>query len=493
MLADMSAAKREKLKNIDFNAPLDEIPDCDQKYEKIVNMCKTDQSYIYTDKEFDAQNQLRVLGDKVNETLPSRGLRGLKFVRARDLHGAVLYSDGVSHRDVQQGALGDCYFLSAISVLGGPAVQDIILEQDNEEWKKTGCFMLRFFKDGQPEVVIIDDYLPCDSQGVPAFCRGGPKGLELWPAILEKGYAKMYSNYSFIEAGKIQIALADMTDGFPEQLELRHYEKNLQLFWEKILALYKKGALMGAGSPEHDMGDQAISEQGIVQGHAYAVLRVVQYDKQKLIQLRNPHGEASYTKEWLGDWSDESESWDERARRKLAYTPQESPDGIFWMSAIDFLQNFKYLYICRILNQRKGWYEKEFFGEWKGKSSAGFPGKFYNLPQYKITVTKPCDGFISLRQHDKLTTFKGKNAIGWFCSKERGKKITKLKRENIIAKAGLSNLLVVTGECDFPRSVDYPYSFTLMVGSQKSGPQGEGKYDLSIYSSDPKMQVEVLK
>lgn len=178
---------------------------------------------------------------------------------------------------------------------------------------------------------------------------------------------------------------------------------------------------------------------------------------------------------------------------KLNYKPQDSPDGIFWMTAIDFLHNFKYLYACRILNTRRGWYEKEFFGEWKGKSSAGFPGKFYNLPQYKITVNKPCDGFISLRQHDKITTFKGKNYIGWFCMKERGKKIAKLKRENVIAKAGLSNLNVVTGECDFPRSLDYPYSFTLMVGSQRAGPMGEGKYDLSIYTTDEKMKVEVLK
>lgn len=75
----------------------------------------------------------------------------------------------------------------------------------------------------------------------------------------------------------------------------------------------------------------------------------------------------------------------------------------------------------------------------------------------------------------------------------RGKKITKFNRDQIIAKAGLSNLNVVTGECDFPKSYDYPYSFTLMVGSQKPGIAGEGKFDLSIYSTDSRMKVEVLK
>lgn len=174
MLAEMSAAKRAKLASIDPNAPIDEIPDCDIKYRKIHEKCVADSEYVYKDKDFDSDDMVKVLGDKVHETLPSRGLRNLKFARARDIPGAVLYSDGVSHRDVQQGALGDCYFLSAISVLGGPNVKDIILEQDNEEWRKTGCFMLRFFKDGQPEVVIIDDYLPLDDRLRPAFCRGGP-------------------------------------------------------------------------------------------------------------------------------------------------------------------------------------------------------------------------------------------------------------------------------------------------------------------------------
>ena len=55
--------------------------------------------------------------------------------------------------------------------------------------------------------------------------------MEMWPAILEKGYAKLYSSYSFIEAGKVQIALADLVEkGFPEEMKLANYKKNLKLF-----------------------------------------------------------------------------------------------------------------------------------------------------------------------------------------------------------------------------------------------------------------------
>ena len=46
----------------------------------------------------------------------------------------------------------------------------------------------------------------------------------MWPAILEKAYAKLYGSYTNIEAGKVHMALADMVDnGFPEQLALKTF------------------------------------------------------------------------------------------------------------------------------------------------------------------------------------------------------------------------------------------------------------------------------
>lgn len=82
--------------------------------------------------------------------------------------------------------------------------------------------------------------------------------------ILEKAYAKMYGTFNYIEAGKVQYALSDMTDGFPEQIDLKIEGQNIDSLWEKIKVLDRHGSLMGAGSPEHSMGDKAISETGIV-------------------------------------------------------------------------------------------------------------------------------------------------------------------------------------------------------------------------------------
>lgn len=77
--------------------------------------------------------------------------------------------------------------------------------------------------------------------------------------VLEKAYAKLYGDYSKIEAGKVHYALADMVKGFPEQIDLKKDAKNLEVFWEKMKALKRQGALIGAGSPENPLGDSAIN------------------------------------------------------------------------------------------------------------------------------------------------------------------------------------------------------------------------------------------
>ena len=101
-------------------------------------------------------------------------------------------------------------------------------------------------------------------------------GLELWPAVLEKAYAKMYGNYSFIESGKVHNALSDLTNGFPDSISLVEYGKNDKILWEKLKVLYNHGDLLGAGSFSHPDGDRHINESGIVAGHAYAILRVAE-------------------------------------------------------------------------------------------------------------------------------------------------------------------------------------------------------------------------
>ena len=210
---------------------------------------------------------------------------------------------------------------------------------------------------------------------------------------------------------------------------MRSDAKNLDIFWEKLKGLKRQGALMGAGSPENPIGDAAVNQLGIVQGHAYALLDVQEVDQARIVQLRNPHGATGA--EWQGDWSDSSSNWTQRARNKLGYNPVDSQDGIFWMDVYDFTQQFSYLYICRLLNDSM-WGSTTLEGQWKGRSAEGLPSRTYPNarldlnPQFEIVITKPCDAYILLKQETdpkSASTFKGKQQIFFMVSKNGGKLI----------------------------------------------------------------------
>jgi hypothetical protein len=85
--------------------------------------------------------------------------------------------------------------------LGEKFVKKIIVSTE-EEWRLSGSFRIEFYKDGDPETIIIDDYFPAYANGEWCFVKGG-NGDELWPMVLEKAYAKMYGSFNYIEAGKV--------------------------------------------------------------------------------------------------------------------------------------------------------------------------------------------------------------------------------------------------------------------------------------------------
>ena len=91
--------------------------------------------------------------------------------------------------------------------------------------------------------------------------------------------------------------------------------------WTKMKTWRDRNYLMGASSPAGT--DTDTSALGIVQGHAYSILDVVTIDGFKLVQLRNPWGSGA---EWTGDWSDDSDKWNER-RKKEAYSRMKAQTG----------------------------------------------------------------------------------------------------------------------------------------------------------------------
>ena len=49
-----------------------------------------------------------------------------------------------------------------------------------------------------------------------------PGSKEIWPMIIEKAYAKKYGTYQNIAKGFVAMALAELTNGIPEEMETKN-------------------------------------------------------------------------------------------------------------------------------------------------------------------------------------------------------------------------------------------------------------------------------
>eukprot|EP00762_Andalucia_godoyi_P005561 ANDGO_00515.mRNA.1 Calpain-type cysteine protease DEK1 len=293
--------------------------------------------------------------------------------RASDLGTQeYLFENGVDPSDVCQGMLGDCYFLSALAVTAKdgdgqtsqipalfiiPEGDDTKVREGTSEIPVNSCgvFGVRLFKEGRWVGVVVDDYLPVQSNGSLAFVRS-KTGHEYWCSLLEKAYAKIHGTYQSIDAGKVHDALVDLTGGVGQLISLAKSDAEVQAriasgeLWACLVRYVAQGYLLGASSSQGS--DAEANEYGIVPGHAYSVLDVQEIVLRdsvaqsanrevmrtddggvsqstvggasaasadgsrytvRLVQLRNPWGDT----EWTGDWSDHSPLWTESAREQI--------------------------------------------------------------------------------------------------------------------------------------------------------------------------------
>ncbi|KAI4344843.1 hypothetical protein L6164_012030 [Bauhinia variegata] len=356
----------------------------------------------FTDQEFPPNNQSLFVDPENPPTklqqVVSDWMRPGEIVRQNRLDCCpCLFSGPANPSDVCQGRLGDCWFLSAMAVLTEVScISEVIITPGyNEE----GIYTVRFCVQGEWVPVVVDDWIPCESLGKPAFATS-KKGNELWVSLLEKAYAKLHGSYEALEGGLVQDALVDLTGGAGEEIDMRSPEAQIDLasgrLWSQLLRFKQEGFLLGAGSPSGS--DVHISSSGIVQGHAYSILQVREVDGHKLVQIRNPWANEV---EWNGPWSDSSPEFTDRMKHKLKHVPQ-SKDGIFWMSWQDFQIHFRSIYVCRIYPPEMRY---SVHGQWCGYSAGGCQDyeTWHQNPQFRLRATGqdaslPIRVFITLTQ-----------------------------------------------------------------------------------------------
>lgn len=340
----------------------------------------------FTDQEFPPSSQSLF----VDPEEPSVKLQVVKeWMRPKELlreginSEPCLFAGIADASDVCQGRLGDCWFLSAVAVVTEASrISKVII---TPEYNEEGVYTVRFCIQGEWVPVVVDDWIPCESRGKPAFATSR-KGNELWVSVLEKAYAKLHGSYEALEGGLVQDALVDLTGGAGEEIDMRSSQAQIDLasgrLWSQLLSFKQEGFLLGAGSPSGS--DAHVSSSGIVQGHAYSVLQVKEVDGHKLVQIRNPWANEV---EWNGPWSDLSPEWTDRMKHKLKYAPQ-AQDGVFWMSWQDFQLHFCSIYVCRIYPPEMRYSIR---GQWRSHTAGGCQDYYsWHLnPQFRLKAVGP--------------------------------------------------------------------------------------------------------
>jgi len=243
----------------------------------------------------------------------------------------VVFREDPRSDDVRQGALGNCWFVGALSVVAEQPqlIRRIFLSTDGDAANPNGVYQLRLCRAGVWRTVLVDDLLPCTPHGLLAYSKAARR--QLWVPLVEKAAAKLFHSYDNLASGTMSEAFTLFT-GFPsEQINLGGLgefgvsgerdgamvdqevaraaaaadvaEVDADAVWRRVLDAKAAGFLMGSAC--QGRADHSHREKGLQAPHAYAVLDVRDVHGFRLVKLRNPWGQHS----WNGDWSLQSQMW----------------------------------------------------------------------------------------------------------------------------------------------------------------------------------------
>ncbi|MDP2342072.1 MAG: C2 family cysteine protease [Deltaproteobacteria bacterium] len=209
-------------------------------------------------------------------------------------YNGPLFLDGVKSSDVRQGAIGDCFFPSAVAAVAHQnpkAIENAITETRNAAGERE--FNVKFYsRSGRMEIVTVDADLYTRSWGGPIY--GTTTGtndaakMELWFPILEKAYAKWKGSYDKIGNGGSASDVMEAITGKRTTQMGTSWNSSDELF-KAIKAAGDLKQPMAAGT--HD-DEKKYANSGVYADHSYSLLGAEEIAGKKYVLLRNPWGES---------------------------------------------------------------------------------------------------------------------------------------------------------------------------------------------------------
>jgi hypothetical protein len=219
------------------------------------------------------------------------------------VHDAPLFAaDGVpSYLDVNQGKLGDCWFvatLAEVALQDPSAVESMITNNGN------GTYGVRFFVDGKADYVTVNDELPTESKswaanGSHLAFANGADGEPSWAELVEKAFAQLNAEPDAVHGAELSEPVNSydgIVDGHPRNALAEITDQDSITFGPGQLVSHAAeiGAAFGSGEEvELFLGKfpDGYHSDDLVDNH---VFEVVGYDAStEEFTLHNPWGSAS--------------------------------------------------------------------------------------------------------------------------------------------------------------------------------------------------------
>ncbi|XP_006462259.1 hypothetical protein AGABI2DRAFT_71002 [Agaricus bisporus var. bisporus H97] len=343
------------------------IQDCKKKVARIARDCRL-KNRKFRDVEFDLEgDQNRCLWGVLTKRHDNFSPADVHRVTQIFENPQFFVGGEPDSNDIVQGALGDCWFLSALATVSNvpELVKTFCVDRDEE----VGVYGFIFFRDNGWETVVIDDLLftrvpkweeltraeqelyHFDKNRYNSSARQGGKTLyfassgslgETWVPLMEKAYAKLHGNYSHLNGGFTGEAIEDLTGGVSSFLQTKDI-LDTNKFWSEELLRANQDRLFACSFHDLDNarnGRNDIKVQGLIGGHAYSVLRAKQCKGKRFLVIRNPWGKT----EWTGPWSDGSKEWTKDYLGVLEELDHVfGDDGQFIMEYKDWLECFSHI------------------------------------------------------------------------------------------------------------------------------------------------------
>jgi calpain-7 len=312
---------------------------------------------------------------------------------------------------IVQRCVTDCSFIASLCICAAyerrfrkRLITSILYPQTSSGllYNPVGKYMVKLWLNGVERSVVIDDYLPIDKDGN-LLCshtittrRGSPPSaqLELWVCLIEKAYMKLCGGYDF-PGSNSGVDLFSLTGWIPERIFFAKDPANVEDFetpreraWERILSASSWGDCVITVSTQLDLTEREADAIGLVPGHAYAVLAVIETKNgTRLLQLKNPWAH----KGWRGRFSHrDTQAWGDPAFcAEVGYDPVQAAkqdDGVFWVCFEDILLFFQNFHLS--WNPSLFRYRVTLHGSWP--SDQGPAEDTYNVgenPQYVVTLS----------------------------------------------------------------------------------------------------------